>query len=165
MTVLYEDNHIIAVNKTCNEIVQGDKTGDTPLSEMVKAYIKDKYNKPGEVFLGVTHRLDRPTSGVVLFARTSKALTRLNEMFKEKSVSPKDGLSVKRSVSEAVCQSGGRSIKKTYWAIPKHGWRIGLHAMSNSISPLSPSPVPRTPNRLSCPIRPSLRANTTRFWK
>jgi len=117
MTVLYEDNHIIAVNKTCNEIVQGDKTGDTPLSEMVKGYIKEKYHKPGEVFLGVTHRLDRPTSGVVLFARTSKALTRLNEMFKEKSVSPKDGLSVKRSVSEAVCQSGGRSIKKTYWAI------------------------------------------------
>ena len=73
MTVLYEDNHIIAVNKTCNEIVQGDKTGDTPLSEIVKAYIKAQYNKPGEVFLGVTHRLDRPTSGVVLFARTSKA--------------------------------------------------------------------------------------------
>ena len=94
MTVLYEDNHIIAVNKTCNEIVQGDKTGDTPLSEIVKAYIKDKYNKPGEVFLGVTHRLDRPTSGVVLFARTSKALTRLNEMFKSHE-----------------------QIKKTYWAI------------------------------------------------
>ena len=81
MEVLYEDNHIIAVNKTCKEIVQGDKTGDTPLSEIVKAYIKDKYNKPGEVFLGVTHRLDRPTSGVVLFARTSKALARLNAMF------------------------------------------------------------------------------------
>ena len=94
MTVLYEDNHIIAVNKTCNEIVQGDKTGDTPLSETVKAYIKAKYNKPGEVFLGVTHRLDRPTSGVVLFARTSKALTRLNEMFKSHE-----------------------QIKKTYWAI------------------------------------------------
>ncbi len=94
MTVLYEDNHIIAVNKTCNEIVQGDKTGDTPLSETVKAYIKEKYNKPGEVFLGVTHRLDRPTSGVVLFARTSKALTRLNEMFKSHE-----------------------QIKKTYWAI------------------------------------------------
>ena len=94
MQVLYEDNHIIAVNKTCNEIVQGDKTGDTPLSEIVKAYIKDKYNKPGEVFLGVTHRLDRPTSGVVLFARTSKALTRLNEMFKSHE-----------------------QIKKTYWAI------------------------------------------------
>lgn len=94
MTVLYEDNHIIAVNKTCNEIVQGDKTGDTPLSEIVKAYIKDKYHKPGEVFLGVTHRLDRPTSGVVLFARTSKSLTRLNDMFKSHE-----------------------QIKKTYWAI------------------------------------------------
>ena len=94
MVVLYEDNHIIAVNKTCNEIVQGDKTGDTPLSETVKAYIKTQYNKPGEVFLGVTHRLDRPTSGVVLFARTSKALTRLNEMFKSHE-----------------------QIQKTYWAI------------------------------------------------
>ena len=94
MTVLYEDNHIIAVNKTCNEIVQGDKTGDVPLSETVKAYIKDKYNKPGDVFLGVTHRLDRPTSGIVLFARTSKALTRLNEMFKSHE-----------------------QIRKTYWAI------------------------------------------------
>jgi len=94
MTVLYEDNHIIAVNKTCSEIVQGDKTGDTPLSEIVKAYIKEKYNKPGEVFLGVTHRLDRPTSGVVLFARTSKALTRLNAMFQSHE-----------------------QIQKTYWAI------------------------------------------------
>ena len=94
MTVLYEDNHIIAVNKTCNEIVQGDKTGDTPLSEIVKAYIKTQYNKPGEVFLGVTHRIDRPTSGVVLFARTSKALARLNEMFKSHE-----------------------QIQKTYWAI------------------------------------------------
>jgi 23S rRNA pseudouridine1911/1915/1917 synthase len=94
MTVLYEDNHIIAVSKTCHEIVQGDKTGDMPLSDMVKAYIKEKYNKPGEVFLGVTHRLDRPTTGVVLFARTSKALTRLNEMFKSHE-----------------------KIQKTYWAI------------------------------------------------
>lgn len=94
MEVLYEDNHIIAVNKTCKEIVQGDKTGDTPLSEIVKAYIKDKYNKPGEVFLGVTHRLDRPTSGVVLFARTSKALARLNAMFQSHE-----------------------QIRKTYWAI------------------------------------------------
>lgn len=97
MQVLYEDNHIIAVSKTCNEIVQGDKTGDEPLSETVKAYIKTKYNKPGEVFLGVTHRLDRPTSGVVLFARTSKALTRLNEMFKSHE-----------------------QIRKTYWAIVEH---------------------------------------------
>ena len=94
MEVLYEDNHIIAVNKTCKEIVQGDKTGDVPLSEIVKAYIKDKYDKPGEVFLGVTHRLDRPTSGVVLFARTSKALARLNAMFQSHE-----------------------QIRKTYWAI------------------------------------------------
>ena len=94
MQVLYEDNHIIAVSKTCHEIVQGDKTGDIPLSETVKAYIKEKYQKPGEVFLGVTHRLDRPTTGVVLFARTSKALTRLNDMFKSHEM-----------------------IKKTYWAI------------------------------------------------
>lgn len=96
MTVLYEDNHIIAVNKTCSEIVQGDKTGDEPLSETIKKYLKEKYNKPGEVFLGVTHRLDRPVSGVVLFAKTSKALTRLNEMFKN------------------------QEIKKTYWAIVKN---------------------------------------------
>jgi 23S rRNA pseudouridine1911/1915/1917 synthase len=94
MQIIYEDNHLIAVNKTGNEIVQGDKTGDIPLSELVKTYIKQKHNKPGEVFLGVTHRLDRPTSGVVLFARTSKALTRLNNMFKEKN-----------------------TIKKTYWAV------------------------------------------------
>lgn len=86
MVVLYEDNHIIAVNKSSSEIVQGDKTGDKPLSEMVKSYIKEKYNKPGDVFLGVTHRLDRPVSGVVLFARTSKALTRLNDMFRNQEV-------------------------------------------------------------------------------
>lgn len=94
MQILYEDNHIIAVSKTCHEIVQGDKTGDTPLSDIVKAYIKEKYQKPGEVFLGVTHRLDRPTTGVVLFARTSKALTRLNAMFQSHE-----------------------QIRKTYWAI------------------------------------------------
>ena len=95
MTVLYEDNHIIAVNKSSSEIVQGDKTGDQPLSETIKLYLKEKYNKPGEVFLGVTHRLDRPVSGVVLFAKTSKALTRLNEMFRNQEVT------------------------KTYWAIVK----------------------------------------------
>ena len=94
MKILYEDNHIIAVSKTCHEIVQGDKTGDTPLSDIVKAYIKEKYNKPGDVFLGVTHRLDRPTTGVVIFARTSKALTRLNAMFQSHEL-----------------------IQKTYWAI------------------------------------------------
>jgi 23S rRNA pseudouridine1911/1915/1917 synthase len=97
MQVLYEDNHIIIVNKAASEIVQGDKTGDIPLSELVKSYIKEKYDKPGAVFLGVVHRLDRPVSGVVVFARTSKALERLNAMFRE----------------------GGR-IKKTYWAIVKN---------------------------------------------
>lgn len=82
MTVVYEDNHIIVVNKSPSEIVQGDKTGDVPLSEMVKVYLKEKHNKPGNVFVGVTHRLDRPVSGLVVFAKTSKALTRLNEMFR-----------------------------------------------------------------------------------
>lgn len=82
--ILYEDNHIIAINKKAGQIVQGDKTGDIPLSEIIKSYIKEKYNKPGDVFLGVTHRLDRPVSGVVLFAKTSKSLSRLNEIFKEK---------------------------------------------------------------------------------
>ena len=111
MTVLYEDNHIIAVNKTCNEIVQGDKTGDTPLSEIVKVYIKDKYNKPGEVFLGVTHRLDRPTSGVVLFARTSKALTRLNDMFKSHE-----------------------QIRKTYWAIVQGAPKVPEARLENYLT-------------------------------
>ena len=96
MTVIYEDNHIIVVNKTASEIVQGDKTGDTPLSETVKQYLKEKYAKPGNVFLGVTHRLDRPVSGLVVFAKTSKALSRLNEMFRN------------------------GEVKKTYWAIVKN---------------------------------------------
>ena len=82
MKVLYEDNHIIIVSKSSSEIVQGDKTGDVPLSDTVAAYLKEKYNKPGNVFVGVAHRLDRPVSGVVVFAKTSKALSRLNEMFR-----------------------------------------------------------------------------------
>jgi len=86
MDVLYEDNHIIIINKTASEIVQGDKTGDKPMSEKVKEYLKHKYNKPGNVFCGVTHRLDRPTSGIVIFAKTSKALSRLNKMFSEDEV-------------------------------------------------------------------------------
>ncbi len=111
MDILYEDNHIIAVNKSPGEIVQGDKTGDTPMSETLKQYLKEKYNKPGEVFLGVPHRLDRPTSGVVLFARTSKALSRLSEMFKEKS---SIGNQSSTNSQSSIVQS---SIKKTYWAI------------------------------------------------
>ena len=96
LQVLHEDNHIIVVNKRVGDIVQGDKTGDKPLSDVVKEYIKEKYNKPGEVFLGVIHRLDRPTTGIVVFAKTSKALTRLNEAFKN------------------------RETKKKYWAVVKN---------------------------------------------
>ncbi len=95
LQILHEDNHLIVVNKRVGDLVQGDKTGDKPLSEVVKEYIKQKYNKPGEVFLGVVHRLDRPTTGIVVFARTSKALTRLNELFKN------------------------RETQKTYWAVVK----------------------------------------------
>jgi 23S rRNA pseudouridine1911/1915/1917 synthase len=84
--ILYEDNHIIVVNKRPSDIVQGDKTGDTPLSEIVKSYIKDKYQKPGNVFCGVVHRLDRPVSGAVIFARTSKALSRLNDMLRKHEI-------------------------------------------------------------------------------
>ena len=86
MNVLYDDNQLIIVCKAAGEIVQGDKTGDTPLSEMVKVYIKEHYAKPGQVFLGVTHRLDRPVSGVVVFARTSKALSRMNNLFRDGGV-------------------------------------------------------------------------------
>lgn len=93
LKVIFEDNHLIVVNKRCGDIVQGDKTGDKPLSEVVKSYLKKKYDKPGNVYLGVTHRLDRPTSGIVLFSKTSKALPRLNKLFAEDKV------------------------EKTYWAI------------------------------------------------
>lgn len=93
--ILYEDNHLLIVNKRSGDIVQGDKTGDRPLSELMKLYLKEKYNKPGNVFLGVVHRLDRPATGIVIFARTDKALTRLNNLFKE------------------------RNIHKTYWAVVK----------------------------------------------
>lgn len=96
LEVLFEDNHIIIVNKKAGDITQGDKTGDKPLSDVVKEYVKDKYNKPGNVFIGTVHRLDRPTSGIVIFARTSKALERLNKMLRDKV------------------------INKTYWAIVKN---------------------------------------------
>lgn len=96
LDVLYEDNHIIVVNKRVGDIVQGDKTGDKPLSDVVKEYLKEKYNKPGNVYLGVVHRLDRPTTGIVLFSRTSKALPRLNDLFKN------------------------RETQKTYWAVVKN---------------------------------------------
>ncbi|MBR4566696.1 MAG: RNA pseudouridine synthase [Prevotella sp.] len=111
MEVVYEDNHIIIVNKRSGEIVQGDKTGDTPLSDIVKEYIKEKYQKPGEVFLGVVHRLDRPVSGLVVFARTSKALTRLNKMFAE------------------------GQVHKTYWAIVEaRGERLEVRGESTLLT-------------------------------
>ncbi|TMM32213.1 RNA pseudouridine synthase [Polaribacter aestuariivivens] len=96
LEVLFEDNHIIIVNKKAGDIIQGDKTGDKPLSDVVKEYVKEKYNKPGNVFIGTVHRLDRPTSGIVIFARTSKALERLNKMLRDKT------------------------INKTYWALVKN---------------------------------------------
>ena len=96
LEVLFEDNHLIIINKKSGDLIQGDKTGDKPLSDLVKEYIKDKYNKPGNVFLGVVHRLDRPTTGVVVFARTSKALERFNKMLRDKEVD------------------------KTYWAVVKN---------------------------------------------
>lgn len=98
MQIIYEDNHILAVSKTCHEIVQGDKTGDEPLPEMLKRFIKERDQKPGNVFLGVTHRLDRPTTGVVLFAKTSKALERMNRMF------------------------ANGEVHKTYWCIVENVW-------------------------------------------
>ncbi len=96
LQILHEDNHLIVINKRVGDIVQGDKTGDKPLSDVVKEYLKYKYDKPGEVFLGVVHRLDRPTTGIVVFARTSKALTRMNELF------------------------SNRETQKTYWAVVKN---------------------------------------------
>jgi 23S rRNA pseudouridine1911/1915/1917 synthase len=96
LQILFEDNHLIVVNKRAGDLVQGDKTGDIPLGEIVKEYIAEKYNKPGAVYLGVVHRLDRPTTGIVVFAKTSKALTRLNKLFKE------------------------RETQKTYWAVVKN---------------------------------------------
>lgn len=107
LQVLHEDNHIIVVNKRAGDIVQGDKTGDKPLSDVVKEYIKEKYNKPGNVYLGTVHRLDRPTSGIVIYARTSKALERLNKMLRDKT------------------------IKKTYWAIVQQQPKKATDTLTN----------------------------------
>jgi 23S rRNA pseudouridine1911/1915/1917 synthase len=96
LDIVYEDNHLIAINKPSGVLVQGDKTGDLPLAEHVKAYIKKKYNKPGDVYLGIPHRIDRPTSGLIIFTKTSKALTRMNALFKN------------------------REIQKVYWAVVKN---------------------------------------------
>nr|BFF39834.1 RNA pseudouridine synthase [Tenacibaculum mesophilum] len=107
LQVLHEDNHIIVINKRAGDIVQGDKTGDKPLLDVVKEYIKDKYNKPGNVFLGTVHRLDRPTTGIVIYARTSKALERLNKMLRDKT------------------------IKKTYWAVVQQQPKKATDTLTN----------------------------------
>ena len=120
MQVVYEDNHIIIVAKQSGEIVQGDKTGDMPLSDMVKAYIKERYHKPGEVFLGVVHRLDRPVAGIVVFARTSKALSRLNRMFSE------------------------GQVHKTYWAVVD-----GLPQRAKDSTIQIPAPIGQEPTVLT----------------
>lgn len=133
LQVLYEDNHIIAVNKKPSDIVQGDKTGDAPLSDYVKQYIKERYDKPGEVFLGTVHRLDRPVSGVLLFARTSKSLARLNEMFRTKE------------------------IKKTYWAVvksrpPKEHDHIVHYLIKNEAKNMSKAFSSERPGALRCEL-------------
>lgn len=113
MTIVYEDNHLLAVSKTCHEIVQGDKTGDEPLPETLKRLIKERDQKPGNVFLGVTHRLDRPTTGVVIFAKTSKALERMNRMFAE------------------------GEVHKTYWCIVPNVWTDENAAVGGNTAPVS----------------------------
>ena len=126
LQVIYEDNHLIVVNKRAGDIVQGDKTGDKPLSDVVKSYIKKKYNKPGDVYLGVVHRLDRPTTGVVLFSKTSKALTRLNKMF------------------------ANHETSKTYWAVVKNNPPINrINAPQNIINVYAPL---QKSNKLKIPV-------------
>lgn len=145
MTIVYEDNHIIVVNKTASEIVQGDKTGDEPLSERLKSYLKVKYNKPGNVFIGVTHRLDRPVSGLVVFAKTSKALSRLNAMFQTKEV------------------------KKTYWAIvtaapPQEEGELMHYLVRNEKQNKSYAYDRERPESKRAILHYRLLANSERYW-
>lgn len=144
LEVLYEDNHIIAVNKRPSDIVQGDKTGDIPLSEFVKQYIKEKYNKPGEVFIGTVHRIDRPVSGIVLFARTSKALARLNQMFQTKE------------------------IQKIYWAVvknkPKHvNGKLIHYLKKNEAKNMSKAFDKETPGALRSELDYQLRCSSDNY--
>lgn len=181
MTVLYEDNHIIIVNKESGEIVQGDKTSDTPLSDVVKAYIKERYHKPGNVFLGVVHRLDRPVQGLVLFAKTSKALSRLNEMFREKnddlqktywaivpSQHPSSAPSLTRSSAPSLVPRDSIAGSSLPFPPPpnSHFFAIGLCAMSRRTNPL-PHRTWKGVRRLvaqnlpRCAIVPSLTVSVT----
>jgi 23S rRNA pseudouridine1911/1915/1917 synthase len=117
MQVVYEDNHIIIINKESGEIVQGDKTGDTPLSDIVKQYLKEKYQKPGAVFLGVAHRLDRPVAGLVIFAKTSKALSRLNKMFAEGKIHKTYWAIVEKPQQPSRPTQQGEEVLLTHWMV------------------------------------------------
>ncbi len=143
--ILYEDNHIIIINKLPSEIVQGDKTGDMPLSDLVKAYIAQKYGKPGNVFLGVVHRIDRPVSGAVIFARTSKALTRLNAMLQK------------------------RELHKKYWAVVKNAPTEGSgtlvhHLQKNEKQNKSYATKLPTPNSKKAELNYSLIAQSRDYY-
>lgn len=144
MQVIYEDNHLIAVNKSPGELVQGDKTGDEPMSEALKRWLKEKYNKPGDVFLGVIHRLDRPVSGVVLFAKTGKALARMNEQFRE------------------------RDIRKVYWAVvaapppEREGTLVHWLRKNEAANKSYASPVEK-PGYLRCELGYTLLASSDRY--
>jgi 23S rRNA pseudouridine1911/1915/1917 synthase len=146
MEILYEDNHIIAVNKKCGEIIQGDITGDPTLGDKVKQYLKEKYNKPGNVYLGLPHRLDRPTSGVVLFAKTSKVLPRLNNMFKEKD-----------------------TIRKIYWAVvdkrpPKDSDTLVHYLVKNEEQNKSTAHEKPVPNSKSASLSYRYIAHSDRYF-
>ena len=143
--ILFEDNHLIILNKKSGDIVQGDKTGDTPLSEKVKSYIKEKYKKPGEVFLGVVHRIDRPVTGIVLFARTSKAAERLSELFR------------------------AREISKTYWAVvknkpPKDADRLIHFLKKNEQQNKSYASLKESPGSLKSELDYKLAAQSDRYF-
>ncbi len=145
MQILYEDNHLIIVNKACSEIVQGDKTGDESLIDKLKAYIKEKYNKPGDVFLGLVHRLDRPTSGIVIFARTSKALSRMNQIFKDKN------------------------IKKIYWAVvdkppPQESGYLEHYLLKNQKQNKSYAYERQKANTKKASLSYSLKGRTNRYY-
>ena len=145
LKILYEDNHIIAVNKPAGMLVQGDKTGDETIGDVVKQYIKQKYEKPGEVFLGVVHRIDRPVSGIVLFARTTKALQRLNEMFQK------------------------REIQKTYWAIvqsrpAKESDLLVNYLRKNEEKNMSRVVSAETKGALKCELEYKLIAESDNYW-
>ena len=142
--LLYEDNHIIAVNKRPSEIVQGDKTGDAPMGDAIKQYIKEKYQKPGDVFLGVVHRIDRPVSGVVLFARTTKGLSRLTELFRDKG------------------------IKKTYWAVvknkpPKVADQLVHYLKKNEVKNMSKTYPEGTKDALKCELDYKIIASSDNY--